>query len=314
MIKIFLCHASEDKPVVRKVASDLRRFGAHVWIDETAIQAGDSLRESIEYGLEEADFVLVFLSGSSVCKTWVKKELSTALALEIDRGRKVIIPILIDECEVPLLIKDKLYVDLRRDYESGFQLLLKSSGLTEDDIYPESIETIQCLVELDIVEDDGSVVNFVKEQTVRCLQGISTGYTEAFSPDGRIDDFLVSPGTVDRIYKEAGLIYIPTKYDTPLHAGDTLIRRFSCVWYDSFMEPKEYWEQRQHHPSSDISIRVIFPERRPPKRYWAEHRHGSINKSTNLEAILSANNKRAKLELTIMEPVYLHSYLLKWEW
>lgn len=314
MIRVFLCHSSVDKPVVRGVAKELERFGAHIWIDERSIRAGDSLRESIENGLSSADFVLVFLSSSSICKTWVKHELSAAFSLEIDRDKKLIIPILIDDCNVPLLIRDKLYVDLRNDFKSGIQLLLRSLGLIKDDVYPESIETTRCIVELDILQADGSVVNVIKNQSIRCLHGISTGYTESFYTDGRVDSYVSAPGDISRIWKEAGRTYIETVYDKPLLSGDEINRHFECVMHDAFTEEIEFWEQMQHHPSSDITVRVMFPQQRPPKRYWVEHRHGSILKQTTLEAMLLVESNRPTIELTVNNPIFLHSYLLKWEW
>ena len=48
MWDIFISHASEDKDeVLRPLAIELKRSGLKVWFDETALQIGDSLRESI---------------------------------------------------------------------------------------------------------------------------------------------------------------------------------------------------------------------------------------------------------------------------
>jgi len=309
-----MCHASEDKPVVRRVVADLRRFGADVWIDESVLNAGDSLRESIERGIEKSDYALLFLSSVAVSKPWVNKELSAAFSLEIDRGRKFIIPVVVDDCQIPLLIRDKLYIDLRGEYKKGFDLLCRSLGLVDGDLYPESLVTESCDVLLDIAKPDGSLVHYRKTQTVRCIQGVSSGYEESFSPDGRIDRFRCVPGEVGRPYRESGHVFIPTYYGKTIHAGDTMRRIFECDWHDSFTEEKEYWEQRQHHPSSNVVVRIRFPKDRPPGTYWVEQRHGSVKKNTDLEPMTEVEEGRSTLSLTISEPVYLNSYLLRWEW
>ncbi|MBF8276934.1 MAG: hypothetical protein HW390_2007 [Candidatus Brocadiaceae bacterium] len=102
MYHAFICHASEDKPVARRLASDLERHGVKVWLDERELQVGESLRERIEQALEQSHHVIVLLSRTSTKKEWVKKELSTAFSLEIGRQKKVILPVLLEETSVPL--------------------------------------------------------------------------------------------------------------------------------------------------------------------------------------------------------------------
>ena len=51
MSKIFLCHASEDKKFVEKLAKDLMRFGFEVWFDKFEMKVGESLLEKINEGI-----------------------------------------------------------------------------------------------------------------------------------------------------------------------------------------------------------------------------------------------------------------------
>jgi len=45
--KIFISHAWEDKPSVRRLEAELRSAGAEVWVDHEGIRGGDNLPERI---------------------------------------------------------------------------------------------------------------------------------------------------------------------------------------------------------------------------------------------------------------------------
>ncbi len=59
---IFISHASEDKDdFVRPLAIALIEKGFKVWYDELSLDVGDSLRQSIDKGLKNSRFGLVWL-------------------------------------------------------------------------------------------------------------------------------------------------------------------------------------------------------------------------------------------------------------
>jgi Leucine-rich repeat (LRR) protein len=90
---VFISHASEDKEsVARPLANHLAGFGLKVWLDESELHLGDSLREKIDAGLAQSRFGLVILSPAFFAKIWTKSELDGLVAKEVD-GIKVILPI-----------------------------------------------------------------------------------------------------------------------------------------------------------------------------------------------------------------------------
>nr|CBA30834.1 hypothetical protein Csp_C25540 [Curvibacter putative symbiont of Hydra magnipapillata] len=90
---LFISHASEDKDsVVRPLAQLLRDSGLRVWLDETEIKLGDSLRRSIDHGLTKSKYGLVILSPDFLRKEWPQKELDGLVARE-DGREKVILPV-----------------------------------------------------------------------------------------------------------------------------------------------------------------------------------------------------------------------------
>jgi hypothetical protein len=97
---VFICHASEDKEAVaRPLAEALQKRGLRVWYDEFTLKMGDSLRRTIDRGLNESTYGIVILSKAFFIKEWPQKELDGLDARERD-GKKVILPIWHDLTEV----------------------------------------------------------------------------------------------------------------------------------------------------------------------------------------------------------------------
>lgn len=125
MGSIFLSHSSIDKPKVRKIANDLQRMGHYTWIDEAEIKIGDSLIDKIASGIAQTDYLGVVLSQNSVNSEWVKREVNIALTQEIKGKYYKVLPIYIEDCEIPLFLQDKKYADFRTEasYKSAIEEL-----------------------------------------------------------------------------------------------------------------------------------------------------------------------------------------------
>lgn len=91
---LFISHASQDKEeVVRPLAARLASKGIQVWLDETVLKVGDSLRRSIDLGLSRSRFGVVVLSQAFFAKNWPQYELDGLVAKENMHGTKVVLPI-----------------------------------------------------------------------------------------------------------------------------------------------------------------------------------------------------------------------------
>lgn len=120
--KVFVSHSSADKEFVRRLVDDLKKIDLpDVWFDEQSIAVGDSIPQEIEKGLKDADYVIVVLSPNSVDSPWVRLELD-ATHMSDDT---LVLPVLIDDCEIPTLLKARKYADFRGEsnYDSAFKEL-----------------------------------------------------------------------------------------------------------------------------------------------------------------------------------------------
>ena len=130
MSSVFISYSHKDKPFAKRLAADLRDAGHTVWIDETEIFVGDSLIEKIRDAIDNVDFIAAIVSLTSIDSQWVKKELDLASNREIDEKRVVVLPILLDDVELPGFLKGKYYADFIKEenYQDGLNALLKRLG------------------------------------------------------------------------------------------------------------------------------------------------------------------------------------------
>jgi formylglycine-generating enzyme required for sulfatase activity len=113
--RIFLCHASEDKPRVRELYHRLKEAGYHPWLDKEELLPGQDWWEEIERIIRDRDnLVVVCLSCHSAKKGVVQKEIKRALDVldEMPEDTIYLIPARLEPCEVPRRLSKLHRVDL----------------------------------------------------------------------------------------------------------------------------------------------------------------------------------------------------------
>ena len=128
--KVFLSYARNDADVVERVVEDLRGRGADILIDVKGLKVGDSITEFVESSIRVCDFVCLALSTTSLERPWVLREYRSALALQLSTRRLRILPLLLDECDLPMLLRDIKYADFSKSYQIGLNDLLHAIGLS----------------------------------------------------------------------------------------------------------------------------------------------------------------------------------------
>src|SRR5215213_10099298 len=126
--KIFISHASKDKVFVDRLVSDLAAHAIPVWYDKLDVRLGDSIPGKINSGISEAKYFLIVLSPATVKSKWVLEELNAALMRQVASAGTFLIPVLIEDCEVPPLLNHRRFADFRGVYEAGLEELLEVFG------------------------------------------------------------------------------------------------------------------------------------------------------------------------------------------
>jgi formylglycine-generating enzyme required for sulfatase activity len=102
-LRVFLCHASQDKPAVRELYNALKAENwIAPWLDEENLLPGQDFDLEIYKAARDADAIIICLSKISVTKEgYVNKEIRRALdvADEKPEGAIYIIPLRLDDCD-----------------------------------------------------------------------------------------------------------------------------------------------------------------------------------------------------------------------
>lgn len=130
-LRVFLCHASQDKPAVRELYKRLKAEDwIDPWLDEEKLSFGQHWTTVIEDALSESDIVIIFLSQNSVRKEgFIQRELNYAWELSLEKPRNDIflIPFRLDDCQIPRYLGSRQWGDYFDDKkENTYQILLRS--------------------------------------------------------------------------------------------------------------------------------------------------------------------------------------------
>jgi hypothetical protein len=113
-VLVFISHSSKDNDIALALANKLRQHELEVWVDHEQIQFGDSIPEKIADGLSRCDVVLVLVSMNFVQSSWCRAEYEPLLKKEIESNRTFVIPLRLDDTDIPTLLSAKRYFDLRK--------------------------------------------------------------------------------------------------------------------------------------------------------------------------------------------------------
>ena len=101
-LKVFLCHASADKPAVYKLYAALKSEPwIDPWLDKENLLPGQDFDLEIYKATRDADAIIICLSKISVAKEgYVNKEIRRALEIadEKPEGAIYVIPLRLDDC------------------------------------------------------------------------------------------------------------------------------------------------------------------------------------------------------------------------
>ncbi|GIH08083.1 hypothetical protein Rhe02_61500 [Rhizocola hellebori] len=94
--------------------ASLTAAGVETFLDDRDIRIGDSFVERIYEGLAAATDLLYVVSTSSVNSAWVAEELGVAKVKQKQTDGFRILPVLVDDCDVPISVKHIRYADMRQ--------------------------------------------------------------------------------------------------------------------------------------------------------------------------------------------------------
>lgn len=124
---IFVSYSSRDRDFAMKFTKELQKLGASIWIDQLGIGLGDNWDSSIEDALEVANTLLLIISKTSATSQNVQDEVSIAKG-----NNKKIVPILIEQCKLPMRWQRMQYADYTTAPEKAIKNILQVLNLNEE--------------------------------------------------------------------------------------------------------------------------------------------------------------------------------------
>lgn len=120
---VFLSHSSKDRPIVERVGEELRSMALTPWLDVQQIAPGAQIAQKLNTALASADYFLIFWSANAASSRWVQSEVDAAFFKWADKQSILIIPVLLDNTELPELLKPISYLDFRKSIDGGLSQL-----------------------------------------------------------------------------------------------------------------------------------------------------------------------------------------------
>jgi len=108
----FISYEHRDAPAARLMARYLAAEGVEPWLDDSRIPAGGSIVGAIQGALARCDAFLVIISHAALNSTWVTDEIQDALWVKATKGDLLVIPALLEDCDLPPLLRGIKHVRL----------------------------------------------------------------------------------------------------------------------------------------------------------------------------------------------------------
>jgi tetratricopeptide (TPR) repeat protein len=120
-MNVFLSHSTKDAAFVEKLAAALEAEGITPWLCEVDIITGDNFVARIDEGLRDSDLALLVFSPAAAKSDWTRVEWTSVLAREVTESRTRLCVLWLKQCDLPELLRAKVYIDARADQEKGLR-------------------------------------------------------------------------------------------------------------------------------------------------------------------------------------------------
>lgn len=241
-LRVFLCHASQDKPIVRGLYQRLLTENwIDPWLDEEKLSLGQYWTSAIEEAIDSADIVVIFLSQNSVYKEgFIQRELNYVWELSLEKPKNVIflIPFRLDDCEIPRYLRSRQWGDYYgEEKEKAYDNLLRSLKRRFDEkmrIWVEGVEETQypnvaTIAKRETTEDQNEWIKHVRTLLTEESKNVSRNFIKDYESEKSVNElqskeppsFLPSTISIETV----GGVSTPI-----IHKGESLPAKISTIF------------------------------------------------------------------------------------
>src|SRR6266851_4469201 len=128
MRDVFISYAHADAAWVRTLAGNLHQAGLEVFYDEWRIEHGDLLVHKLDQGILTSRNGILVVSPASLSRPYVQAEYAAMMRRAL-AGKQRLIPVLLEDAELPPLLSTLVPVDFRNadgpDYDARLAELIR---------------------------------------------------------------------------------------------------------------------------------------------------------------------------------------------
>ncbi|MDM8515694.1 toll/interleukin-1 receptor domain-containing protein [Desulfobacterales bacterium HSG16] len=127
-VKVFISYAREDYETAKKLYDDLKEAGVTPWMDKENLLPGQVWKPAVTKAIKQSRFFLALLSSRSVSKKgFFHTKLKKALEVfdEFAEEDIYLIPLLINDCEIPERVEHIHCTELFSDYDKTVNDILR---------------------------------------------------------------------------------------------------------------------------------------------------------------------------------------------
>ncbi len=122
---------------------------------------------------------------------------------------------------------------------------------------------------LELLDTKGKRARFNKQERVRYLQHSIIAYQDQAWGDGEILlDYRCTPGNLVDRYRPGQKTLLLISLREIKNRGDEDVLHITWRIRGGFLRRREQWETEVNHQTSEMELKIIFPEKRPPQEVW----------------------------------------------
>jgi hypothetical protein len=176
-------------------------------------------------------------------------------------------------------------------------------------------EVLEYEGQLELVDGEGQTAVFHKRQKVRFVQNNIIAYQDQAWGDGDIfADYRCSPGVeVDR-YQEGHRWQILISLREVKNRGDVEQFHIQRTIRGGFTQPYESYQIEISHKTRMLTMSIVFPKGRHPKRVTLVEQNRNRSTRLGLEHLTELPDGRLEATWQTSKPRLFEAYILKWEW
>ena len=176
-------------------------------------------------------------------------------------------------------------------------------------------EVLEYEITLELLDVEGQKAKVQKRQKVRYLQDNIIAFQDQSWGDGEIlKNYRCSPGKPVDQYRTGHKTYTLISLREEKNKGDTDEYLIQWDWKNGFLASTGYWATKINHRTNKVIVKVIFPKRRPPTRWWISTSNYKQFSLLSSDTLTSLPDGRWSIKWELHYPKLFGNYILKWEW